>query len=462
MRYISKSSVLKVGLIIILTLVMVQFSMTSFSVDILNWFVFIDVLIVLVSIYDKNNSINVYFVFMVSLAIFHFGQVPLNIFGLPMNTNYGYDLYSMYSAGYLMRTLQFCLISFNLAAIPFFIIPENRNRKINECCNDGLKEKLFLEQEQVYSFGRFLFWVLVIPIIIYDLTLLTSAVTLGYAAKYTYSNGFLTSVDMYFPLAIICILAGAQKENKWKRYLAFALIRIILQMLIVGNRGPLITCLVLYWIAYHTFHKTHRVKKVYLLLAVAGATIMIPFVAVIRGKSNDISLLKFIAEYNPLSMLLTEFGSTLITPILAFEYLDRFPALFGKSYLGGLAIILPFSSSYLSGIRSFMNVGAILNPYSPLRGALGGSLFADAIINFGFFGIMAAPIIGAIVKNISNSVGKIRIKKTIINNCLLLYFSYGLILYTRGSAQDIGLAIKRTIYMIIIYLAYNTLIKKKF
>lgn len=444
------------GLVVILfTLISLIFYIYPRTNSFVNYFTFIDVLFVMILLYRKEKRLSFFFVFMSALAVFHFGQVPLEIFGLPINESYGYDLYSMYPGETMQQTLMFCCTGFNLLMLPYFISTDN------VCKNNYEYEISSTEKNRAYRYGVLLFWILLFPVLVYDFTLIRSSITLGYQAKYEYSNSFLTSVDMYFPMAVICIIAGGKRDNNWKKYYTFTLLRQMLQMIFVGNRGPIIICLIIYEITRRVFQNNTKVKNRWIYAIVAlGIVLLLPFIAMTRDISNSTSIIDYIMNYNPVAMVLSEFGSTLITPILAFDYVQEVGKLCGKTFLGGLAIILPFSSRYLPNIREYMNVGAILNPYSPLGGALGGSMFADVIINFSYGGLLLLPIIGMIVKRISYKIEAARYSPNIVKNCLLIYFGYGLLLYTRGSAQDIGLALKRTLYMLLIYLVVEAVEKK--
>ena len=137
------------------------------------------------------------------------------------------------------------------------------------------------------------------------------------------------------------------------------------------------------------------------------------------------------------------------------DYIEKFGVLLGKNYLGALAVLIPFSSHFMSRIRSYMNVGALLNPYSPLKGALGGSLFADMIISLGNWGLLVAVPLGVIVAKLSH---RITYSKSVdFWKCTTIYFSYSILLYVRGTAEDLALTGKRTIYLIILYIVFLNL-----
>ena len=431
-------------------------SSSSGNLQSLNIYILVDVAVVIVVFYDPEHRFSLLFVFMALLALFHFGQVFLNIFSLPITTSHAYDLFSMYSEDEIKKTLRFCIISYNLIALSACFV-RGRLRQKSEYVDCGYS-KLESERDSsdIYYFGKLLFWILLIPIVVFDITIAISGLSIGYMARYTYQYPILSDLDQFFPMVIICLIAGGNEDRKWKGYYCFALVRIAVQMFTVGNRSSLIIYLILYELTRHNCHfrddRKNVLKSIIYIATIIGVCVMVSFVAIIRG-GNRISLSAFLGEYNVFSLFLSEFGSTLITPILASSYVVDVGLLWGKNYLGALAVLIPLSSRFLSGIRAYMNVGAILNPYSPLKGALGGSLFADMIISFGNIGMLLSIPLGVFVAKISN-----RIKLTSKNDfwkCVSIYFSYGILLYVRGNAEDIGLTLKRTVYFIMLYFVFS-------
>ncbi|OUO70304.1 O-antigen polysaccharide polymerase Wzy [Thomasclavelia spiroformis] len=453
MLKINKKDFFKVIALILVSMISIV-TYNLWSLDSLSIFILIDVAIVLFVLFKKENPFNFLFLFASVLALFHFGQVFLHVFGLPITTSNAYDLYGMYSGKGLTETLFYCIIGFNLVCtISFFCTSLNKKKTKNISRMDLIN----YEQDKTvtYKFGKYMFWALIIPIIIFDVTFISAGLSSGYMARYTYEYAFLSNLDVFFPISIICIIACGNDKRKWKGYYYFALFRIFLQLIFVGNRSALIIYLLLYVFTVQNFQikkNNHKAKNLKYIIAGIMLCVLISFVAVIRG-GDRISLETFFGEYNVLSLFFSEFGSTLITPILAREYVEKFGLIFGKNYLGALAILLPFSNKYLSGVREYMNVGALLNPYSPLEGALGGSLFADMIISFGNIGLLFSIPLGIIVSKISNVFSGLKIKS--FNNCLSIYFAFSILLYARGNAEDLGLAAKRCIYIYLIYLVYR-------
>lgn len=452
--YIKYKDLKKECILIVITIISSIFFFLNISLNTICIYILFSVGITLSVIYDKKRPFDFLFLFLILLSLFHFGQVPLYIFNFPITISNAYDLFNMYSDEEMVYILRYCLIGFNFISVFGFYW------KVKGKYNEENKKIEIKDNIKTYIFGKFLFWVLLIPIILFDVTLIFSGMTNGYMARYIYKYPILSNIDSFFPISIICIIAGGNKNRAWKGYYIFALIRIMLQMIFVGNRSALIIYLLLYEFTRNNCQTTKKIKQFYkasYLICIIFICILISFVAIIRG-GNRISLSSFFVQYNVVLLFLSEFGSTLITPILAQQYIDIYGIIMGKNYLGSLAILLPLSSRYMENVRSYMNVGAFLNPYSPLKGALGGSLFADMIISFGEYGLIFTLFIGLIVAKICN-IFTSNHRKTFYD-CLAIYFSYGILLYVRGNAEDLGLAAKRSIYLFIIYLLFCTFINR--
>ena len=69
----------------------------TLNIEVLNVYILINISTVIGVFDDKKNKINLLFIFMVLLALFHFGQTFLNVFSINVTTSNAYDLYAMYS-----------------------------------------------------------------------------------------------------------------------------------------------------------------------------------------------------------------------------------------------------------------------------------------------------------------------------------------------------------------------------
>lgn len=410
----------------------------------------------------QRRIFTLYFCFMLFLVLFHFGQLILYVFDAQVDTSIAYDLLDLYSRYDLQQTLMFCLIAFNVMnTCGMLLVPRRRREPQPEKTPSlGQNEE---RGRRVYQFGLVLFCVLLIPVLIYDVQMITSASQVGYLAKYTTDTGIFGDLEAYLPAAVLCILVTAKGQNRpWKAVYYYALIRALALMLLVGNRGNMLITAILYIYAKHWFIKPYTRKNWLSVGAICiGVVVLMPFIAFIRGKASELGFWEYLSTNNPVTQFLSEFGSTLVTPILSFQYVDSFGFLGGKSFLGALAVLVPFSSALFGGIKQFMSVGVLLNPYAPAVGALGGSVFAELYINFGWASLVLAALFGLGVAKISQALENGARGDHPFLSGMLLYLSYGVLLYVRGDFLDIVQAGKRVLYLCVVFYLFKNLMSRR-
>lgn len=410
----------------------------------------------------QKRIFTLYFCFMLFLVLFHFGQLILYVFGAQVDTSIAYDLLDLYSRYDLQQTLMFCLIAFNVMnTCGMLLVPRRRReRQPEKTPSLGQNEE---RGRRVYQFGLVLFCVLLIPVLIYDVQMITSASQVGYLAKYTTDTGIFGDLEAYLPAAVLCILVTAKGQNRpWKAVYYYALIRALALMLLVGNRGNMLITAIIYILAKHWFIKPYTRKNWISVAAICvGIVVLMPFIAFIRGKTTDMGFFEYLANNNPFTQFLSEFGSTLITPVLSFQYVDSFGFLDGKSFLGALVVLFPFSNALFGGIKQYKSVIVLLNPYAPAVGTLGGSLFAEFYINFGWYSLILAALFGIGVAKISQLLERGTEEGHPLRSSMLLYVSYGILLYVRADFLDVVFAGKRVLYLCILYYLFQNLVRRR-
>lgn len=412
----------------------------------------------------QRRVFTLYFCFLLFLALFHFGQLALYVFGARVDTSIAYDLMDLYSNYDLQRTLLFCLVAFNVMNLSgMLLLPRRRKTPPPAAAKkeaQGLNDQ---KGRMVYQFGLVLFVVLFIPVLIYDMQMITSASQVGYLAKYTTNTGIFGDLEACFSAAVLCMLVTAKSQNRpWKGVYYYALLRALVLMLLVGNRGNMLITAILYIYAKHWFIKPYTRKNWLSVGAICiGVVVLMPFIAFIRGKASELGFWEYLSTNNPVTQFLSEFGSTLVTPILSFQYVDSFGFLGGKSFLGALAVLVPFSSALFGGIKQFMSVGVLLNPYAPAVGALGGSVFAELYINFGWASLVLAALFGLGVAKISQALENGARGDHPFLSGMLLYLSYGVLLYVRGDFLDIVQAGKRVLYLCVVFYLFKNLMSRR-
>jgi len=222
-----------------------------------------------------------------------------------------------------------------------------------------------------------------------------------------------------FSLPAAFFLLAASRDNKVMRRLALLIIsENILTYLFIGNRGfASINILVSIWLWHLTMG---RINKPFLLIvAILGLSIF-PAIGALRnipGKDRmDFFLwIRSIFELkNPMLLSLTEIGGSLSTLIYTMDLVPSArPFGFGSTYLWSLSTLLPnlfwdlHPAMSASGATWLVKT---INPFIALAGGgYGFSVFAEAYLNFGWYGTFISMIpLGFLV----GSVTKITRKQT--------------------------------------------------
>lgn len=401
--------------------------------------------------------------FMLFLAVFHFGQAWLYAFDGEVDKTISYDVFSLYQDQAIYNILMFSLVSYNLIAL-FWILFSKNDIASGEAIQTSPNEKAIFDRKIIFNFGILFFFALLIPVIIYDYLSITITAQFGHVGLYENSGELSTwaAANSYFPLAIIMVLLGCDpKKNGWKWMYYYAIGRCLLLMILTGKRGSFVIPLLLYVFCKHHFIKKYKRKHI-IWIAIAGGFLlsMISFISYGRGDYSNMDFFEFMQKKNIIVQILSELGGSFTTTVLSYNYTLSHGFLEGKSYLGALSVFFPLSDTFFADIKEYMSVSALLNPYSPSGGALGGSLFAEMYINFGYYALLLSPLYAWVVsktENIINNTGK----HSLFAVCCSIYISYGFWIYVRGNLVDVVFIAKRTLYVLILFWIFKELFGRR-
>ena len=401
--------------------------------------------------------------FMLFLAVFHFGQAWLYAFGVEVDKKVSYDIFSLYHERAIYSILLFSLISYNLIAL-FWILFSKNDTVVGETLYETPKERRIFDRKLILNFGIIFFFVLLIPVFIYDYLSITITIQFGHSGLYENAGRLSTwaAANSYFPLAIIMIMLGCDpKKNGWKWIYYYAIGRCLLLMILTGKRGSFVIPLLLYLFCKHHFIKKYKRKHIiWIVIAVVFLLSMIAFISYGRGNYSNMNFFEFMREKNIIVQILSELGSTFTTTVLSYNYSHTYGFLEGKSYLGALSVFFPLSDTFFSGIKEYVSVSDLLNPYSPSGGALGGSLFGEMYINFGYYALLLSPLYALVVCKTENVINNAD-KHSLFAVCSSIYISYGFWIYVRGNLVDVVFIVKRTLYVLILFLIFKELFGRR-
>lgn len=424
----------------------------------------INTLIVMAFVFKIGKRIfSVSSMFMLFLAVFHFGQAWLYAFGGEVDKTISYDVFSLYQEQAIYSILMFSLVSYNLIAV-FWILFSKNDKDMGESLYETPNEREIFDRKLIFNFGIIFFFVLLIPVIIYDYLSITITAQFGHIGLYE-NSGILSTwaaANSYFPLAIIMVLLGCEpQKNGWKWMYYYAIGRCLLLMILTGKRGSFVIPLLLYIFCKHHFIKKYKRKHI-VWIAIAGVFLlsMISFISYGRGDYSNMNFFEFMQEKNIIVQILSELGGSFTTTVLSYNYSLSNGFLEGKSYLGALSVFLPMSDVIAPELKAYFSLETILNPYSPSGGALGGSLFGEMYINFGYYALLLSPLYALLLSKMENVINNAD-KHSLFAVCSSVYISYGFWIYVRGNLVDVVFIAKRTLYVLILYLVFKELFGRR-
>lgn len=434
------------------------------SLRFLSVFSLINTLIVMAFVFKIGKRIfSVSSMFMLFLAVFHFGQAWLYAFGGEVDKTISYDVFSLYQEQAIYSILMFSLVSYNLIAV-FWILFSKNDKDMGESLYETPNEREIFDRKLIFNFGIIFFFVLLIPVIIYDYLSITITAQFGHIGLYE-NSGILSTwaaANSYFPLAIIMVLLGCEpQKNGWKWMYYYAIGRCLLLMILTGKRGSFVIPLLLYIFCKHHFIKKYKRKHI-VWIAIAGVFLlsMISFISYGRGDYSNMNFFEFMQEKNIIVQILSELGGSFTTTVLSYNYSLSNGFLEGKSYLGALSVFLPMSDVIAPELKAYFSLETILNPYSPSGGALGGSLFGEMYINFGYYALLLSPLYALLLSKMENVINNAD-KHSLFAVCSSVYISYGFWIYVRGNLVDVVFIAKRTLYVLILYLVFKELFGRR-
>lgn len=434
------------------------------TLEFLCFFSLVNTGVVLFSVCKISKQVySVSSMFLLFLAVFHFGQAWLYVFGAKVDKTISYDIFSLYPHENIYNILYFSIVCYNLVAL-FWLVFYKKTKKTDVLTENQASDSGLLERETVFRFGIVLFLVLLVPVLVYDYLSVTLTAQFGHVGLYE-NSGMLAiwaAANSYFPLAIILVLLGCDpQKNGWRWMYCYAVGRCLLLMILTGKRGSFVIPLLLYVFCKHHFIKKYKRKQlIWILIAGILLLSLISFISYGRGDYSNLNFWDFIIEKNIVTQILSELGGSFTTTVLSYNYTLSNGFLEGKSYLGALSVLLPFSDWIAPELKQFYSLETILNPYSPSGGALGGSLFGEMYINFGFFSLLLSPLLAWAISKIENIIGQMQ-KHSLFAVCSSVYISYGFWIFVRGNFVDVIFIVKRTLYVFILFWLFKTVLVRR-
>ena len=390
--------------------------------------------------------------FVVFLYLYNCGQCWLLTFNYQLKTtSFVINRYSFEIINLALLFFTIIIIIFQLC-LTFFL---DKDVEKGAFINNADIQNSFVSNKQLKICVNLFYFLCIIALLYQDVLQIITATTSGYNESWQVArtSGIVYFSVFLYPFLMVEMIIG---NNDWKKYFAIihALIRSILMMLLVGNRGQYIAILcVLYLVLIYGNQKAIISKNRLSSFLLIGAVLLLVagYVADIRSNySNRINILEFLRTSNIYSSILQELGGTLINTILLVDLCpDIIPWGDGISYLGGLIHFIPKMSVLLPSLTKYNDLGNVLNAYFIKGAGLGGSFIGELYFNFNWFSILLVPLFSYILCKLDGII--ISGEKTLLTRGICFYYVYVLIMYTRSNFSDIAVYSRYLIYFLLFY-----------
>ena len=430
--------------------------------------------IVVFFITNKYKLISPYTFLMAFSYLYNCGQVWLLLFGIELSySSFTIDRYTYQN---LADALSYFLLAVNFIHLfGLLSIKRNNLRNTDDERNDITATAVSKDDRSenlALKYTGFAILVLCMVLLTYnDLVQILTASQYGYTVAYTIGrdNKLIYALINLFPLSVIILMVTAQTTKVKNLVFWYAIIRSIALMLLVGNRGQYIALICTIFLL-RTYLKP-KIEKMRILRYVVGGFGLIfiaSYVAAIRN-SPSLSLspefiIDFIINKNAVVALLQELGGTFVNTILVMNYSpNELPYGMGISFLGSFISFIPLASKLFPEMILYNDVGSMLNQYFHKGYGLGGSFLAELYYNFGWYSLIATPIIGALFGRLFSIYedNKTFLKQSSLKIVIITYTFYAMLMYIRGNFYTITTYMRYLVYALICYYVILTLINTR-
>lgn len=351
-------------------------------------------------------------IFVITLFVFHFGQVVLLAFATSQIQTYQMRIVLNYfdeeTCLHAMRLINmaFCAIAagtLNTRKVKFVLFKKN-----------NVKVKKYWTEENARKYASIMI-VATFPIKLFiDVMLVLKSFTIGFFSASHWLQSVPNFIRAYGNIAFvgIALLIVALKSQSRKQNFVYMLtITYLLILMLSGWRAENV-CYVIIITYLYVASRSEKIKisrivmisiMAYLLIAVLYAVVAVRFSV---DRSFDAYLDAFlrvtVGDRNVILEALREYGNTGYTAVCVLEiYLKKFMPSLGESYILGLSAIFPNLTGLAGRLTTESTFALTLQDTNSVLSAyhnIGGSIIGEVFFNFGVgFGIVFSYIIGLFI-----------------------------------------------------------------
>lgn len=421
------------------------------SLKYVEWMALISIIVFFVT--NTHKLVSAYTWIMLIAYVYQFGQLWLLLLGVSMpQSSY---LITNFEVEHIISASWFFLILITLIHLFGTIFSREEDydlKKIHAVPDEAV---LYRKAKALEATGILFLFFCALVLTYNDVRQILAAEINGYVGAYHIGtdNGLIYMCMKIFPL---CIAAMMCSEKKIIVNIAFcySMVRSLVLMLLVGNRGQYIAmimlCLLLKLLGNHKI-KTKQLVK----LGILGILLVFlsSFVANTRDivESDSATLIKAIVDNNIMFQFLQELGGTMVDLIMVVDLSpDILDWGYGISYIGSFIVLIPKMSSLFPELTIYNSIGSVLNPFFSKGSGLGGSFCAEIYLNFGWLSILFTPLMGKLLSVMSYNIRKNRnspVTKRVFN----AYMFFVTLMYIRGGILDFAVYLRYGFYFMLVY-----------
>lgn len=382
-----------------------------FSIMVLSW---LGIITLLCCLYTwkklRNEYIGAYTVFLLILFLFCYGQSICWIFGLE---NFYKNLLLRESVEFIIKSQVYTLLFINLFHIGALFFSRN---------DYMIEEKNQFEESDnkaLYTVGIIILLISLPAFLINIFSTIELVINYGYGGLYNNKPNYSRIVNIlmyaskYFEPAIICILVSKYNNKKIRKILlCIFLLNVVINLYIGGRSGAAVSVLCIICISHYLI-KPINFKRViiysivgYLFIGALSATAMFRGQAH-RGISDFITVF-FSSGLDSVSNLIGELGWSMTSIGYTMNFVPSIEGFrLGSTYLYGLFTIIPnlgFWDIHPSTVNA--QLGNWLQDMLNISYGPGYTMIAESYINFSWWGLGVALILGGIIGYVLSRVNR--------------------------------------------------------
>lgn len=343
-----------------------------------------------------NNLLNPVVIFSVIFHLFSSGQIFLHVFDLKRGN---FDVYNRLNQEVLITAIVFLTLAYSFFQLGVILTVRKSNIYFQ-----SYNILSTYRHDTIYKFGMLLFVIGIVPYmynLLYSFIFISSQ---GYSSYYESGvrlNNIFVGIGYYIYPGLIFIIIGGKRLLK--KIAIIFLVFIAIVSLLSGDRGTAIVTFLSAYMLYVYFLQDGKYNLITLGLMITVLSAFVPIIAIFRHSattSQNIDYFSLLTQDNIFISTLDNLGVTLWPLGKIIELIPEYDNfLFGKSYIASIVYLIP----------SFLRIGPlneisliILSPANWLMQTLsmsygpGFTPFAEAYLNFGWYGILFMTFFGKI------------------------------------------------------------------